>query len=154
MPVAGETSLARIQSAPLRRELRPGVGDEVVGLGGEADDQRRAAVPRWRDRREDVGVLGEGERRRLAGAVLLDLAGARLPTRQSATAAAMTATSAGSAASHRRQHLARRLDMDDGDARRIGQRRPGRSPGHARRRRAAAAAAMAWPCLPEERLAR
>ena len=61
MPVAGETSLAKIQSQPLRRKLGPGVGDHVLGLGGKADDQRRAAGFAVRDGRQDVGIFDQPE---------------------------------------------------------------------------------------------
>ena len=42
--------------------LGGGVGDDVVGLGGEADQQARAVGVRA-ERGEDVGVGGEGELR-------------------------------------------------------------------------------------------
>ena len=76
-----------------------------------------------------------------------------LATRQSATAAAKTATSAGSAASTARQHLARALDMDDVDAGGIGQVDRAGDQRHLGAQLRPRRAAMAWPCLPEERLA-
>ena len=64
VPVAGDTSLARIQSQPLRCRFASALATTFVGLGGKADDQRRPVVAALRERREDVGVFDEAQRRR------------------------------------------------------------------------------------------
>ena len=137
--------------AALAGELRLGVGDDVVGLGRKAYDQPRPAGLAMRDGGEDVGVLHEFDGRRPA--MLLDLAAALICCgRQSATAAAKTATSAGSAfstaASISRAVSTCTTDTPGGSGRLTG---PLTSITSAPA--AAAAAAMAWPCLPDERLA-
>src|SRR3546814_21152657 len=45
--------------AALARAFGLSVGNDVLGLGGEADDQSRPAVPGLRQPGEDVGVLGD-----------------------------------------------------------------------------------------------
>ena len=146
-----ETSLARIQSAPLRVALGRGVrrrrrrsrrrsrpaGAGRLRLGGETG--------------EDVGVRLPVERGRPVG--LLELLGRAGSTRQSATAATSTAASAGRRALDRLVHLARGLDIDPVDARRASRARPGRRPASPARRAPRSASAMAKPCLPDERLA-
>ena len=69
-PVAGETSLATIQSQPLRVEFCLGVVDQVFGLGGEPDHQRRPLVREFRDRGEDVRIFHELQRRHAGGGLL------------------------------------------------------------------------------------
>ncbi len=54
--VVGEDPVATLAGA-----LGAGVGDDVVGLGGKADDQGRPVVGALRDAGEDVGVLGEAQ---------------------------------------------------------------------------------------------
>src|SRR6476646_1710447 len=54
--------------------LSGGVGDEVLGLGGEADDEARTLRVKARERGEDVRVLGELQHG-LAFALLLELVG-------------------------------------------------------------------------------
>ena len=75
-----------------------GVLDQVRGLRGEADHQARPLRARLGQGREDVGIGGQLHRRWFRA--LLDLAGlkAGLATPQSATAAAQTTISTGSAA--------------------------------------------------------
>ena len=148
---AAPTSLATMRSRRLRSQLAGGVGQQVVGLGREA---RRApgrpacAGPRSA-RMSGVGsstISGDA-------AVLLDLAVGHHLGRKSATAAAITTTSAPAArGTHGRLHLRRRLDPVHARRRR----RAGRSTvvtrstvGAAARRRSSA---TAWPCLPDERL--
>src|SRR3984957_6299637 len=151
MPVAGETSLARIQSQPFlasfawalamtlsvsaakpmtsrgRPELRCAIVDRMSGFSVSAR----------------VGVL--------PGCFLILLSLGR-SARQSATAAANTATSAGSACSTALSICCAvstfTTDRPGGSGRLTG---PDTSTPSAPA--AAAAAAMAWPCLPEERLA-
>ena len=84
-----------MRSMPLRLQLVGGVGAQVVGLGGEADEHL-AGAPAGAELGEDVGGGLEDDLGRAAG--LLDLAGRRRRTgRKSATAAAITTTSAPSA---------------------------------------------------------
>ena len=65
-PVSGDTSLATIQSQPLRASLALAFAIDVLGLGGKADDEPRPPGLALRDGREDVGVLDQRERRRAA----------------------------------------------------------------------------------------
>ena len=133
-------------------ELRLGIGDDVIGLGGKADDEARPAGFAMRDGRQDIGILDQLERRR-AALLLLDFAFARpVRARQSATAAANTATSAGSAFSTAASICRAVSTCTTDDAGRIGQ-LTGPLTNTTSAPAAAAAAAMAWPCLPDERLA-
>ena len=110
------------QVDPLALELLAGVGHDVVGLGGEADDERTGAA--CRDLGQDVGVRREVERevalaleldgRRLARAVVGD--GRRLDHERGV----------GEVLEHRLAHLLGRLDGDEDGARR---RREGGRPG-------------------------
>ncbi len=63
--------MATIQSQPLAARFFCGVRDQILGLGGEADDEARAAIAGLAQRREDVGIFGELQRRRRA--VFLEL---------------------------------------------------------------------------------
>ena len=126
-PVAGaaEDAAARrdvvgtIQSQPLRASL-------ARACASGRRSRRRSRSPAPGDRPAGAAL------RRMSGFSTSSSAGGGAPFRffslrpgagagrQSATAAAQTAMSAGSAASHRRQHLARRLDVHGGDAGRVG----------------------------------
>ena len=65
------TSLATIQSQPLRASLARAWRLHVVGLGGEADHQlRAAAAAAGRERRQDVRVLDQADGRRAVLALL------------------------------------------------------------------------------------
>ena len=66
-PVPGDTSLATIQSQPLRARFALRMFDQVFGFGGKADDEARALFA-VRKGRENIGIFHERERRRaLAG---------------------------------------------------------------------------------------
>ena len=154
MPVAGETSLATIQSAFLRARLAAALVAEVVGFGGEADDQARdGAVP---GRRSWPGCRGWAPGPALGGGApgaFLILPVAAVATRQSATAAAQhgdIGRQRGRQASSICRAVSTRIDGDAGGS--------GSATGPltrvTRAPRAASAAAIAWPCRPLLRLAR
>ena len=121
MPVAGDTSLATIQSHPLRVELLLGIGDDVLGLGGKPDHQLRPlAVLRWATVARMSGFSTSASagvaplaflifsRPQLGGAPVRDGGGEdRAVGRQRCF--------------DRGQHLARGLDLHHPHARRIGQ---------------------------------
>ena len=67
-----DTSLATIQSQRFFGELDLRVGDDVLGFGGESDEEFGASRA-LRERCEDVVVFDEGEDPRGAAGVLLDL---------------------------------------------------------------------------------
>ena len=52
--------------AALAREFGLGVVDQMLGLGGKADHQRRPPVPQFRDRRKDIGIFHQLQRRHAA----------------------------------------------------------------------------------------
>ena len=56
-PVGGETSLATIQSQPLRFSFDLRVLDHLLGLSGKSDHELRPAAFQFRHGREDVGIL-------------------------------------------------------------------------------------------------
>ena len=121
--------------AAFLRALGLGMGDDVFGLGGKADDQRRALVADLADRGEDVGIGGELRRDGAApSSVFLILLLAARSGRQSATAAVQTAISTGSTRFAGRQHLARAFDLQQFHARRRRPVRPGRRPASSPRR--------------------
>ena len=66
VPLAGRDVVGEDPVAALARALGLGVGDEVLGLGGKADDEARPAVPGGAQTREDVGILDQVQRRRRA----------------------------------------------------------------------------------------
>ncbi len=149
IPVAGDTSLATIQSPPFRCSFADALARRFSVSA--AKPMRSRGRFGWRgEAGQDVRVLDEGERGGTA-ALLLELLGAS-STRQSATAAAMTAMSAGSAASTAACISRAVVDLHD------------RTPGGAiatgpltsvtSAPAAASAAAIACPCRPDERLAR
>ena len=106
--------------AALARELRPGVVDEMLGLGGETDHQRRPGIGEPGDGGEDVRILHQFQPGQGAGG-LLDLL--------VAFAGGAPVGDRGGEDRHirrqrrldRGQHLAGALDPLDGNARRIGQ---------------------------------
>ena len=124
---------------------------EVLGLGCEADDESGPPLPARGDVGENIGILDEPELRGAPPFCFLILPPAA-STRQSATAAAPMKTSAGkaalTAASISRAVSMRRVSTPAGSGRLTG---PVTSV--TRAPACAAAAAIAWPCLPEERLA-
>jgi hypothetical protein len=93
-------------------ELGLGVLDEVLGLRGKADDDV-GPVGAGGDGLEDVGVLGEFERRR--GPSLLDLVARRLDA-PVGHRGGEHGDVGGKLGRHRRQHVARRLDRHQLDA--------------------------------------
>src|SRR5260221_12082039 len=52
--------------AALARQLLARVAHDLLGLGGKADDEGGSAIARLTQRLQDVGILGELERGRLA----------------------------------------------------------------------------------------
>ena len=136
MPLPAPRRWRRSSRSPCACSLAPRVRLQVVGLGGEADHQPRP--PRRHGRRASARMSGfsTSAHRRRALAALLQL-DRRAPAsgRQSATAATQTATSAGSAASQRRQHLRAVSTSTRVDARRRRQRRRPGDQGHLARRR-------------------
>ena len=151
-PDSADTSLATIQSQPLRRELGLGVRDEVIGLGGKSDNQSRPAGFAVRDRRQDVGILNQPQFRR-AAVLLLDLAGVGLARRANRRPRRQTPLHRPAALWSLRSSISRAVSTlttftPAGSGRLTG---PDTSVTSAPA--AAAAAAMAWPCLPDERLA-
>ena len=144
-----ETSLATIQSAFLDASLALGIGDHVVGFGGKADQQARS-IGMLAKRRENVGVGRELELGRAVA--LLELRRCRPrpaspPPRQPGSprrpAALLRPRRPFAARSRHRSELRRRaLASETGPAISVT-----RAPAWA------AAAAMAKPCLPDERLA-
>ena len=65
---ARETSLATIRSHPLRRQLGPGVGQQLLGLRREPDDGLSAAA--LDDLSQDVGIADQFEGHALGGLAL------------------------------------------------------------------------------------
>ena len=94
------------------------IGDDILGLGGEADHQFRPAVAGFGQRREDVGILDQFQRGQRSG-LFLQLrgrgVGAPIGDRGGTNRDIGRQRSLAC-----RQHLARRLDAHDFDARRIG----------------------------------
>ena len=119
-----------MRSRCLAAQLGLGVGDQVVGLGGEADEHLARALG-GAEPGEDVGRRLEDD---LGHAVvLLDLAGrGRASGRKSATAAAITMTSASrlrldsaacisaAVSTAHDAHAGRRGQVDGGDERDVG----------------------------------
>ena len=104
-------------------------------------------------RRQDVGILDQRERRRLA-AVLLELAVARLGDAPVGDRGGEHRDVGRQRRSRPRASMSRaRLDLHDRNAGRIRHTRPGPKPESTSAPAAAAARAIAWPCFPDERLA-
>ena len=141
---AREMSLTTIASRPLRVELVAAVGDRALAvLGGEADERlARRGGAAASAARTSVGAL-QRERRAVAP-VLLDLAlRPRRPGRKSATAAAISSTSAVGELAPRRRPAARRRSRRRRSATRgsRGERDVGGDDRDLRRRSAAASSA-------------
>src|SRR5579883_1421887 len=148
VPVPGETSLARIQSQPFFSRLACAAATMSVVSAAKPTTSAGRSLPR---RAIVARMSGFSTRRRAGGPPpsFFNFWAAMLSTRQSDTAAAITATSTGSAASLAASISAavstatRRTPGGGGSA--VG---PDTSTVSAPR--AAKAAAIAWPCLPEE----
>ena len=142
----------RRSSPPPWRGAWPCVLDQILGLGGEADDEARAlGSRRWRWSRECRGSSAS------LSAVstwfcFFNFCVASSAARQSATAAAQMAMSAGSAAS-----VAASISCAVSTFTTVTPAGSGSATGPltsvTSAPSAAAALAKAWPCLPEERLA-
>ena len=137
--------------AALPGELHLGIGDDVVGFRGKSNDERRAAGFAVGDGRKDIRILDQRERRR-AALLFLDLACARALGAPIGDRGGEDGDIGRQRFFNRVEHLPRGLDFDDSYARRVGQ-VDGTAHQHHVGAGCAAAAAMAWPCLPEERLA-
>ena len=108
--------------AALAAALVDGVGDQVLGLGGEAHDQRGTPGAGLRQGGQDVRVGRKLQRRRLGARLLLDLGAGRprhLPVGDGG-GTDRDVDRAGREAG--RQHLVGRVDVDRAHARRIGDR--------------------------------
>ena len=132
--------------------LGGGVGDQVLGLGGKADDEARTLGAGSCDRGEDVRVLGKLQRRLAALVLLLELVGRLVGCAPIGDGSGADGDVGGKRLERRGKHLMRRLDLDHAHAFRIRQRHRAADQNDlgAERR---AARASAWPCLPDERLA-
>ena len=124
-PVAGETSLATIQSQPLRASfalalsIRCSVSAaKPITSGGRLSFSFEIVA-----RMSGFSTSCSGG---MPAEVFFSFCSPSLATRQSATAAAKIAISAGSAASHLLQHVARGFHVLHGHARRDRADRPGR----------------------------
>ena len=150
-PSPAATLLATIRSQPLRSSLCARVVDQRSRLGGEADDERRPVAAARRDLGENVGVLGEREDRRAVAALLelllrrrLRPASRRPPPRRRRRRPAAPRSSRRSIS---RAVSTRTTVTPGGSASAVGPLTRMTSAPAAR-----AAAAIAWPCRPEERL--
>ena len=101
-------------------QFRLGIGDDVVGLRGKADDEVRPFGIAVRDGGEDVGIFRQRQGRRLAR-LLLDLVVARPFGAPVGNGGGEHRDVGGQRLLHRLEHLLRCLDFYHGEARRIGQ---------------------------------
>ena len=147
VPVAGETSLATIQSQPFRVRLSIALVIRILGLGGEADDERGRLGRAWPGSARMSGLSASSSDGGAAPACFLIL---RL--------AACDPPVGDRGGTHRDIDRQRRLAGASICARGLDIDAPSRPPGrqrdraadqrHLARRAAASAAAIAWPCLP------
>ena len=151
MPVAGETSLATIQSAPLRRRLAVALATRS-SVSAAKPTTRRGRSARAATVRRMSGFSASARAGGCPDGFFLTLEPLAEVTRQSATAAAKTAASAGSAAS-----TAASISAAVATSTTVAPAGRGASAGPVtkvtRAPRRASAAAMALPWRPEERLA-
>ena len=107
--------------AAFLRELGFGIADDILGFGGKADDELRPVALAMRDASRGCPDFPSATIPAcVAPGSFLIFSLPALATRQSATAAAKIATSAGKCVLDRRQHVARAFDVDDSNAVRIG----------------------------------
>src|SRR5271165_1301164 len=148
VPVPGETSLARIQSQHLRRRLRRPFSTTSSVSAAKPTTRAGRSLPRW----AMVARMSGFSLRRSTGGAPPSFFSFRRPTvstRQSATAAAMTATSTGSAASQAASistAVSTGTTLTPAGAGSC----VGPETSTVSAPNAASAAAIAWPCLPEE----
>ena len=127
--------------------------DDVIGLGREADHQPRPRARAVRHGRQDIGVFNEAEARRSA-ASLLDLAARPASPPANRRPPPQTPRRRRAApASPRASISLRGHDLHHPRRRRGSGTLTGPDTSVTSAPAAAAAAAMAWPCLPDERLA-
>ena len=121
VPAAAPTSFSHDHVAAFPLQLRPRVRDEIVRLRRKSHDQRRPARIAPCDGGEDVGVLGQLERRRPLP-ILFELCRRRLCDAPIGDGGGGDEEVGRERGLDRRQHLARRLDAPHHHPRRIGQR--------------------------------
>ena len=136
MPVDGDTSLARIQSQPLRAQLGLGVVGDVFGLGGKADHQFRPLLFVCAMVERMSGFSTSDKARRGFARLLLDLLAAGLRHPPVGDRGGEDRDIHRQRALDRFQHLARAFDMDRLRRRADRACSPARSPASPRRRRA------------------
>ncbi len=152
VPDPGATSLARIQSQPFFARFTRAFATTFSVSAAKPTTRRGRRLPGCDSVARMSGFSASVSDGGSPPPFFLSFCSAALATRQSATAAAHTATSAGSARSHAvsisRADSMRNTETPGGSASAVG---PETSTVSAPI--SASAAAIAWPCLPEERFA-
>ena len=141
-----------MKSAPFFFSFACGVLQHVLRLGGEADDEIRALLV-MADAGEDVGVLDHLQRRRTFAGDLLDLLAGGIGRAPVGDGGDEDRGVGGQKLLDRVAHFFGALDMDGLHAGGIGDQSTGPETRRTSAPSRASAAAMAWPCLPDERLA-